>query len=214
MKWSDVPELWQACFETAWDGCLEGSNPIGALVADQAGVVVVRGKSAVRTSVSDTVVSHNEIAHAEINALLSLDNREHDKAKASRYTLYVTLEPCPLCFSAFYMSDVLSLRYAAADRFGGSTNLIGTTPYLSKKKRSVYGPVGYLGDVSIFMNVYRDLITGFPADDPVHAAFTEDYPRAVAAARHAVNDDSDKLMEEQSFSAVFDRIGGWLKTRD
>jgi tRNA(adenine34) deaminase len=210
VKWSAVPPLWQRCFELAWQAYQEGSNPIAALVADRNGRIVATGKSAVRASMSDVVVTHNELAHAEVNALLTLDNRAHDKQTARGYALYVTLEPCPLCFASFYMSDVGSLHYAARDRFGGSTDLMGMTPYLSRKARRIVGPVDGLAGVSIFLNVYRDLEVGQPLDDPVHAAMAQDYPGAVRAARAIVAEESETLPVDMAFPAAFERIVRWL----
>jgi hypothetical protein len=38
------------------------------------------------------------------------------------------------------MSGLRELRYAARDPFAGSINLLGTTPYLSRKPIRVFGP--------------------------------------------------------------------------
>lgn len=202
MNWADVSPLWQQAFELAWQSHRAGSNPIGALVSDASGRVVSTGKSAVRAEMKDVVVCHNEIAHAEVNALLGLDNRQHGKQQAAGYTLYATLEPCPVCFSAFYMSDVGTLRFAARDAFGGSTNLLGTTPYLSRKQRKLVGPEPVLAGFSVFLNVLHDLRAGLPEDDPVHAAFESDYPRAVALGREAAGVGA--VAEESSVERMFE----------
>ena len=211
MNWNNVPPLWQACFELAWEACREGSNPIGALVADPTGAVLTTGKSAVRAALSNVVVSNCEIAHAEVNALLQLDNRVHPKDLARHYTLYVSLEPCPVCMSAFYMSDVKQLKYAAKDRYGGSTNLIGTTPYLSRKPVKITGPVSHLEDVSIFLNVYHD--TGLEDQpDIVHREFEKDYPKAVQLARKLGPGDKLNLSGEAQFAPVYDAVSRLLST--
>jgi tRNA(Arg) A34 adenosine deaminase TadA len=204
--WADVPPLWQQCFQLAWDAHTGGSNPIGALVADPDGNVVSTGKSAVRTQLDGVPVHHNELAHAEVNALLKLDNRRHPKALARHYTLYSTMEPCPLCFGSLYMSDVETLRYAARDPFGGSTNLLGTTPYLSRKTRNVHGPVAVLEEVSIFMFEFHDLVSGIESPD-VHPAMAEMHPRAVRGAQRAAD---ERTIPEEAATIPFDRILGCI----
>ena len=206
MNWADVPSVWQRCFELAWEAHLEGSNPIAAAVVDGDGEIVATGKSAVKATLTNVHSSNCEIAHAEVNALLALDNRIHTKTKAREYTLYATLEPCPLCFSALYMSDVKCLIYAAPDRFGGSTNLIGTTPYLSRKATEIEGPVPGLDAVSIFLNVYCDLLRGVDTPDVVHEAFAVDYPEVVQQARQLGADDELAIRREPAFERVYSSI--------
>ena len=208
LRWADVSPLWQACFGLAFEGLREGSNPIGALVADAAERVVATGKSAVRAELSNVVVSHCEIAHAEVNALLALDNRVHGRERARAYTLYSTLEPCPVCFGAFYMSDVGRLVYAARDDFGGSTNLLGSTPYLGRKRRSVEGPVAGLEETAVFLCVYFDVKSGASAD-VINAAFAKRYPAAVERATRMAHRAA--LEEEANDEVAFDSIRAVLE---
>jgi len=213
VAWSGVPTLWQKAFELAWQTFQEGSNPIGALIADASGTVVATGKSAVRAPVSGVKLAHCEIAHAEVNALMQLDNRLHSKRRSAQYTLYSTLEPCPLCMSALYMSDVKSLSFAATDSFAGSVNLLGTTPYLQRKQRRVDGPVPGLGEVSIFLNVYYNVLHRESAN-AIHDAFAEDYPEAVAAALSLAEQDVLKLRENQPVDTAFDKVVEVLRKPD
>jgi tRNA(adenine34) deaminase len=184
MKWSEVPSIWQECFNQAWDAFQEGSRPIGAVVINENGDIVSKGKSSTLNELSGSVVFHNELAHAEVNALLKLDNRIHKRV--TQYTLYSTLEPCPLCFGAFYMSGIRNLEYAAKDKYGGSTNLKDTTPYLSRKPIKIHGPYPYLEQLSILLHIYFDDMIEFNKKSPVHDAMAEDYPEAVALAKEWV----------------------------
>jgi tRNA(adenine34) deaminase len=181
MKWSEVPTIWQECFFQAWESFQEGSRPIGAVVVNENGEVIATGKSATFNELSNTVISHNELAHAEINALLKIDNRVHKKV--ANYTLYSTMEPCPLCFGAFYMSGIRNLEFAAKDKYGGSTNLKDTTPYLSRKPIKIHGPIPYLEQLSILLHIYFDDMIEFNKKSPVHDAMAEDYPEAVFLAK-------------------------------
>ena len=208
MKWTSVQPIWQRCLELAWEAHLEGSNPIAAVITDSEGQVISTGKSAVKATLSNVHSSNCEIAHAEVNALLGLDNRIHTKQKANEYTLYVTLEPCPLCFGALYMSDIGKLAFAARDRFGGSTNLLGKTPYLSRKHTEVTGPVNFLEHVSIFLNVYSDVLRGIKAPNIVHQALGVDYPNAVRLAEALALEDSLSIRNESQFSVVYEKITG------
>ena len=77
------------------------------------------------------------LAHAEVEALQALDL---DALDPHLCALYTTTEPCPMCMGTLYMSGLRTLFYAARDPYAGSTNLLGTTWYLSRKPIKVSGP--------------------------------------------------------------------------
>lgn len=181
MEWQDIPKVWQECFNEAWQSFQEGSRPIGAVVTNSNSEIIARGKSAAFNGLADCITSHNELAHAEINALLKLDNRIHTARQ--KYTLFSTMEPCPLCFGAFYMSGIRNLEFAAKDKWAGSTNLKDATPYMSFKPIKVTGPIIYLEQLSIVLNIYFDLRLKNGETNPVSDRMAEDYPEAASLAK-------------------------------
>jgi len=166
--WDNLSPAWQACLEEAWAADCAGSVPIGAAVADAHGQVIGRGrnriadKSAPRDAApegdqrANRAVFHHDLAHAELNALLSLPIVDWDKTTPNnprQWTLYTTMEPCPLCLGAFYMSGLRQLHYAARDTYAGSVNLLGATPYLSRKPIQVAGPQPELEPLSVALAI-------------------------------------------------------------
>ena len=137
--WENLSLQWQAALEMAWEAYCAGTIPIGAVVADAEGNIYARGRNRIfDTSAPERQVCQNELAHAELNALLSL-TLSYDECK--KVALYTTMEPCPLCMGALYMSGVKTVHYAAREPWSGSINLLGTTPYLSRKNFRVFAPV-------------------------------------------------------------------------
>lgn len=140
--WDTLSPPWQAALEMAWEAYRAGTVPIGAVVADVNGTVASRGRNRIRESEApEGQVSNNELAHAEINALLALQ-LPYEEARLA--VLYTTMEPCPLCMGAVYMSNVKTVHYAARDPWAGSANLLGTTPYMSRKSFKVFVPENVL----------------------------------------------------------------------
>lgn len=180
MTWSKIPRVWQECFEEAWKSFQEGSRPIGALVTDGEGNIIARGKSAAFNKLKDSVISNNELAHAEINAMLQLDNRIY--TKRSTFTLYSTMEPCPLCFGAFYMSGLRNLKFAAKDKWAGSTNLKDATPYMSLKEIKIEQTIYCLEQLSIVLNIYFEYMIHLGKDSAVTNSWKEDYPAEAKVA--------------------------------
>lgn len=140
LRWSDLDPIWQAAVDQAWQARLCGSYPIGAVITNANGDILVRGRNHIHDEIIEgrNQISRSKIAHAEINTLAQITSSDEKSSPVLR--LYTTLEPCPLCFGAFYVSKVHELYYAARDAFGGSTNLIHKTAYLSYKTKQIFAP--------------------------------------------------------------------------
>ncbi|MBV7509611.1 tRNA adenosine(34) deaminase TadA [Bacillus sp. sid0103] len=84
--------------------------PIGA-------VIVIDGKIVARAH-NLRESEQNAVAHAE---LLAIDQacKERGSWRLEESTLYVTLEPCPMCAGAIILSRVNRVVYGAADPKGG-----------------------------------------------------------------------------------------------
>jgi len=136
--WTRLPVPWRVCVELAWEAYQAGSLPIGAVVADAEGKVLSRGRNRIHErSGEDSHLYGHKLAHAEINALVTLDNDGRDPVEC---TLYTTTEPCPLCVGALRMSDVGGVRYAAREPWGGSVAMFEIVPYLKRGNVRVTGP--------------------------------------------------------------------------
>ena len=155
--WDTLDLPWQAALEMAWEAYCAGTLPIGAVVADADGRIVARGRNRILdTSAPDGQVYNDMLAHAEINALLTLNIDQESRHYSA---LYTTMEPCPLCMGAFYMSSVRTLHFAARDPYAGSVNLLGTTPYLSRKSIRVIPPFDPALEISLIAMMVETELT-------------------------------------------------------
>jgi tRNA(adenine34) deaminase len=84
------------------------------------GAVVVAGNQVIGRGYNLTEKLHDVTAHAEIQALTAAANFLGAKY-LKECTLYVTLEPCPMCAGALYWSQIGKVCYGAADEKRGST---------------------------------------------------------------------------------------------
>ena len=90
--------------------------PVGAvIVAGDEPVAIGRREN----SRSETA---NELDHAEIVALRDLLGRRPDIDRQS-LTVYSTMEPCLMCYSALLLNGIRTFVYAYEDAMGGGTNL-------------------------------------------------------------------------------------------
>ena len=154
--WETLSEPWRACVDLAWEAYRADSLPIGAVVADADGRVLAVGRNRIheRSGPAGVAFGH-DLAHAELNALLSFD---HDANDPRACVLYTTTEPCPLCAGAMRMTEVGKLRYASREPWAGSAAMFETVPYLRRKNVRVLGPeYGRLETVLVALQVERFL---------------------------------------------------------
>jgi tRNA(Arg) A34 adenosine deaminase TadA len=138
-KWSDLAFPWQTALAEAWEAYSCGSLPIGAVVAGPQGEILAKGRNHIKDDLSPHgQIGRNQLSHAELNVLLQISDVPKDVIHTA--TLYTTLEPCPLCIGAFYMSGVRTLVFAARDVYGGASDVIGKTDYYSRKPVKVLPP--------------------------------------------------------------------------
>lgn len=86
--------------------------PVGCVITDKDGRVIGRGRNR-REETGDAT------AHAEIEAIREACASIHDW-RLENCTMYVTLEPCPMCTGAIINSRIPRLVFGARDAVTGS----------------------------------------------------------------------------------------------
>ncbi len=109
--------------EEARDAAAMGEVPIGAVVVCD-GAVVARAHNRRETD-------KDPLAHAEILAIREAAARL-ERWRLSDCTLYVTLEPCPMCAGAMHQARIDRLVYATTDSKAGA---VGSLYDLSDDER-------------------------------------------------------------------------------
>ena len=97
----------------------EGETPVGA--------VLVRGDTVIATARNAREHSGDPTAHAEMLALRE-GARVLGTRRLSDCTLYVTLEPCPMCAGAMVLACLGECYFAAADPRQGCCESVYALP--------------------------------------------------------------------------------------
>ena len=97
-----------------------GEVPVGAVLIDDEGGVVVRAHNLRETEMDAT-------AHAEILAIREA-GRRLSRWRLAGCSLYVTLEPCPMCAGAIMAARISRLVYGAPDARAGAVESIFNIP--------------------------------------------------------------------------------------
>ncbi len=105
----------QRALELAAHAEAEGEVPVGALVALN-GEIIGEGWNR-------PILGHDPTAHAEIVALRAAATKLGNY-RLTGATLYVTLEPCPMCAGAMVHARVARVVYGAPDPLAGSAGTV------------------------------------------------------------------------------------------
>ena len=97
----------------------KGEVPVGA--------VVVRGEELLASAHNERETTGDPTAHAE---LLAIRRAAHELGgwRLTGCTLYVTLEPCPMCTGALHAARIDRLVYAAPDPKAGAAGTLYDLP--------------------------------------------------------------------------------------
>ena len=98
--------------DLAWDAAEDGETPVGCVIVDVNGDVVGTGRNRREKE-------KNAIAHAETEAISNACKTLGDW-RLTGCSIYVTLEPCPMCAGAIIMSRLSRVFYGARDDLTGS----------------------------------------------------------------------------------------------
>ena len=109
---SEDERFMRAALAQAGEALSDGEVPVGAVIVSK-GRIIAKGHN-----MTDQL--HDPTAHAEMIAVTAAT-----EALGSRYledcTLYVTLEPCPMCAAALNWAQLSRLVYGASDPKRGYT---------------------------------------------------------------------------------------------
>lgn len=89
--------------------------PIGAVIVDSSGVILSKAHNVKEKN-------HNPCGHAEVLAIIEA-SKKIGNWRLLNCSLYVTLEPCPMCLSAMVQARIGTLYFGAYDPKGGSLSL-------------------------------------------------------------------------------------------
>jgi tRNA(adenine34) deaminase len=107
---SDV-EFMRLAIERAREAQVAGEVPVGA--------VLTYRETVIATGFNRPIIARDPTAHAEIEALRA-GARVLDSYRLTDTTLYVTLEPCPMCATALVHARVRRVVFGAFDPRAGA----------------------------------------------------------------------------------------------
>ena len=96
----------------AEEAAAAGEVPVGCIITDTEGQIIGRGRNR-------TEQLHDACAHAELEAIREACTTKGDW-RLSGCTIYITLEPCPMCTGAIINARIPTVVFGAKDEVTGS----------------------------------------------------------------------------------------------
>ncbi len=139
-----------------------GEVPVGAVVVDDAGVIVGEGQN-------NREGDHDPVGHDELIAIAAAARRL-GRWRLSGCTLYVTLEPCFMCAGGLVNARVDTLVYGALDPKAGAVASLATVCTDPRLNHRLQVRQGLLADrcgevLRTFFRARRKRPTPAPDDD-------------------------------------------------
>ena len=105
-------EYMRAALTLAREAAADGEVPVGCVIVDAGGRIIGRGRNRRERT-------HRADAHAEMEAIAEAC-RACGTWRLDGCTLYVTLEPCPMCAGAILNARIPTVVYGAREAKSGS----------------------------------------------------------------------------------------------
>lgn len=145
MEREDYMDLALELARKAYDA---GEIPVGCVITDESGKVIGRGYNTREET-------HDATRHAEMEAIREACRSVGDW-RLSGCTLYVTLEPCPMCAGGIINSRIPTVVYGAKDENTGSCgSVINLFEERYGHKPALYGGVRAEQSAELLKDFFR-----------------------------------------------------------
>ena len=126
-----------------------GETPVGCVVVNSEGSIIGRGRN--RTEELDAT------CHAEMEAIRQASGAVGDW-RLSGCSLFVTMEPCPMCAGGILLSRISRLYYGARDkRLGSCGSVINLFMENYGRSPEIYGGILEKECIQILNAFFREL---------------------------------------------------------
>jgi len=159
--------IWNTCLDLAIESFNAQSLAIASVITNADNEILAAGSNQLR----DNRNSHNKIflstiAHAEMNAIHNLGITG---MTGRDFTLYTTVEPCPMCMGAIALSRIKKVVIASKDPYAGSAKWADANQYIKGKNIRISFEEGYYNKLFFalhYLSIKRQL-----QDRPNHMIF-------------------------------------------
>lgn len=141
---------------------LEKEFPVGCVITYK-DEIIARGRRK-----KSSGENPGEIDHAEINTIKYLHDKKPHLPK-TEMTIYSTMEPCMMCFSAIMLSGFKKIVYAYEDVMGGGCKIPKKSlpEFYQKRYPAIVPDILRNTSIDLFKNFFSDPCNTYWKDSPL-----------------------------------------------
>lgn len=211
--WIDLDKPWQEAFKQAWDAYKNGTIPIGCVIVSKDGEIVSKGRNQIFEKDKNNLIAGTNMAHAEMNALLGLRERDHPEIR--NYILYTTMEPCPMCFGTSVMMNIRNIYFGARDGFAGATSLNDKLDYIKEKSIIINKATEEIEAFQLILQSAYEYEREHPRVDEILNTWREVNDVAIDCGNELYTIDFFKLAanDNKSIDEIYDDVISFYKSK-
>lgn len=204
--WNNLNKPWQRAFELAWESYKNDTIPIGAVIADSNGEIIVEGRNRIFDTKSSNPLAGTYMAHAEMTAMMQLKVDEHPDVRS--YVLYTTMEPCPMCFGTMLMMHIQDLRFAARDNFAGATSLKDKHEYIKNKTMNIVGGTKDIQAFQLILQTSFEYIREHSRLEEILDTWREVDKKAIELGKQLFEEDyfTDAISKNKGIGIIYNEV--------
>lgn len=149
MKFADIENYMNIALNLAQDAVAKDEVPVGAVIVSEHGEILAEAFN-LKESNNDAT------AHAEILAIKEAAKKLKNW-RLVNCSIYITLEPCPMCLSALLQSRIQNIYFGAYDKKGGALSLDYnfSSDNRLNHKFNIYGGLKHFECSQVLSNFFR-----------------------------------------------------------
>ncbi|MBN2853334.1 MAG: nucleoside deaminase [Clostridia bacterium] len=201
--WEKLDDNWKEVLRLSWEAYINGTIPVGAVIVNEKNEIVSKGRN---MSYDDNIIhplARTSMGHAEMVAMMNLKKNEHPNI--SGYKVYVSLEPCYMCFGTMLMMGIKKVYYSAKDNETGSSVMVDKTDYIIKCGIDV---IKNHGEMEIFQIILHTSRGQFNPVKGMMEPWEKEYENAVPLGQklHDEHYFLNAIRENRDISDIYDDV--------
>ena len=201
--WNDINDNWKEVIKLSWESYINNTIPVGAIIVDENDKIISSGRNLTYEHSNEHPLAGTSMGHAEMIAMMKLKKKVHPNI--DKYKIYVSLEPCYMCFSTMLIMGIKKAYYSVKDDSTGSTELINITEYIKNNDIEIKK---IDGEIEIFQIILQTSRGVYNANSKILETWKKENEKAVNLGMKLFKNKffNKVIKEKKDISIIYDKV--------